>query len=41
MVETKGKALDIRERFPNYQALEGKENFKDNGKGYSHQRKVP
>jgi hypothetical protein len=40
MVETKGKATVVRERFPNYQALGGKENGRDQGKGYSRQRKV-
>jgi hypothetical protein len=40
MVETKAKATKVRERFPNNQALEGKENGGDHGKGYSRQRKV-
>jgi hypothetical protein len=35
------KAIDIRERFPNYQALVGKENGGDQGKGYNSQKKVP
>jgi hypothetical protein len=35
MVETKGKALDIRERFPNYKLWKAKRILiKDNGKGY-------
>ncbi len=41
MVETKGKATVVREWFPNYQALEGKENGRDQGKGYCRQRNVP
>ncbi len=41
MVETKGKATVVREMFPNYQALEGKKNGSDQGRGYSRQRKVP
>jgi hypothetical protein len=41
MVETMAKATVVREKFPNYQALEGKENGGDQGKGYKSQRKVP
>jgi hypothetical protein len=41
MVETMAEAIDIRERFPNYQALEGKENGRGLGKGYSPKRKYP
>jgi hypothetical protein len=33
------KAIDIRVRFPNYQPLEGKENGRGLGKGYSRKRK--
>ena len=40
MVETKGKATKVRERFPNCQALEGTENGRDRGQRYSRQRKI-
>ncbi len=50
MVETKAnaivirerfyKAIIVRERFPNYQPLEGKENDRDQGRGYSRQKTV-
>jgi hypothetical protein len=41
MAEPMAKATVVREGFPNYQTLEGKENGRGLGKGYSRKRKYP